>query len=63
VANEGLRLVLGASQDTDLTPFEAGLRLDAVRAAQAGLLADMDRVADALYGRPAPSPPTQDRSS
>jgi alkylation response protein AidB-like acyl-CoA dehydrogenase len=62
VAHDGLRLVLGASQGTDLTPFESGLRLDAVRAAQAGLLADMDSVADALYGRSAPSP-TQDRSS
>jgi alkylation response protein AidB-like acyl-CoA dehydrogenase len=63
VANEGMRWVLGASQRTDLTSFEAGLRLDAVRATQAGLVADMDSVANALYGRPAPSPQTQDRSS
>ncbi|HXP22297.1 MAG TPA: acyl-CoA dehydrogenase family protein [Streptosporangiaceae bacterium] len=63
VAHDGLRLVLGASQGADLTPFESGLRLDAVRDAQAGLLADMDSVADALYGRSAPSSPTQDRSS
>ena len=62
VAHDGLRLVLGASQGTEETPFESGLRLDAVRAAQAGLLADMDIVADALYGRSVP-PPTQDRSS
>ncbi len=63
VAHEGLRWVLGASQGTDMTAFETGLRLDAVRAAQAGLVADMDSVADALYGRPRPSPPTQNRSS
>jgi alkylation response protein AidB-like acyl-CoA dehydrogenase len=62
VAHEGLRWVLGASQGADMSAFEAGLRLDAVRAAQAGLITDMDTVADALYGRPTP-PPTQDRSS
>ncbi len=62
VAYDGLRWVIGASQGTDLTSFESGLGLDAVRAAQAGLLADMDRVADALYGRQAP-PAEQDRSS
>ncbi len=63
VAHEGLRWVLGASQGADTTEFETGLRLDAVRAAQAGLVADMDSVADALYGRPRPPPPTQNRSS
>jgi len=63
VAHEGLRWVLGASQGADTAAFETGLRLDAVRAAQAGLVADMDSVADALYGRPRPPPPTQDRSS
>ena len=40
--------------------FETSLGLDAVRAAQAGLLADMDCVADALYGRAGATPPTQD---
>ncbi len=29
----------------------AGIPADAIRAAQAGLVADMDRVADVLYGR------------
>jgi len=62
VAHDGLRWVIGAGRDTDLATFEAGLGLDAVRAAQVGLLADMDSVADALYGRQAPST-EQDRSS
>jgi alkylation response protein AidB-like acyl-CoA dehydrogenase len=65
VAHEGLRWVIGAASDTgaDMTPFEAGLGLDAVRAAQAGLVADMDLVADALYGRTSPPSPTRDRIS
>jgi alkylation response protein AidB-like acyl-CoA dehydrogenase len=63
VAHDGLRWVVGASSGIDITPFEAGLGLDAVRAAQAGLVADMDTVADALYGRTGSSSPTQDRSS
>jgi alkylation response protein AidB-like acyl-CoA dehydrogenase len=54
VAHDGLRWVAGASAGTDLSQLESGLRLDAVRAAQAGLVADMDSVADALYGRPGP---------
>jgi len=63
VACEGLRWVIGsAAPDADITPFEPGLELDAVRAAQAGLVADMDRVADALYGR-APAAPDGDRMS
>ena len=63
VAHEGLRWVLGASQGADTAGFETGLRLDAIRAAQAGLVADMDSVADALYGPPRSPPPTQNRSS
>jgi alkylation response protein AidB-like acyl-CoA dehydrogenase len=55
VAHDGLRWVIGAGPSADLASFEAGLGLDAVRAAQAGLVADMDSVADALYGRQAPS--------
>ena len=38
--------------------FESSLGLDAVRAAQAGLVADMDYVADALYGRAGATPST-----
>jgi alkylation response protein AidB-like acyl-CoA dehydrogenase len=52
VAEEGLRWVAGAGTSTDLA---AALPLDRVRAAQTGLLADMNLVADALYGREAGS--------
>jgi alkylation response protein AidB-like acyl-CoA dehydrogenase len=52
VAEDGLRWVAGASTGADLT---AALPLDRVRAAQTGLLADMNLVADALYGREAGS--------
>jgi alkylation response protein AidB-like acyl-CoA dehydrogenase len=52
VAEEGLRWVAGASTGTDLA---AALPLDRVRAAQTGLLADMNMVADALYRREAAS--------
>jgi alkylation response protein AidB-like acyl-CoA dehydrogenase len=51
VAFDGLRWVVGAGRATAPASFETSLGLDAVRAAQAGLLADMDRVADAIYGR------------
>jgi alkylation response protein AidB-like acyl-CoA dehydrogenase len=52
VAEDGLRWVAGASTGADLA---AALPLDRVRAAQTGLLADMNLVADALYGREAGS--------
>ncbi|HET7531381.1 MAG TPA: acyl-CoA dehydrogenase family protein [Mycobacteriales bacterium] len=52
VAQEGLRWVRGAADDTaDLASFETSLQLPAIQAAQAGLLTDMDAVADAVYGR------------
>jgi acyl-CoA dehydrogenase len=61
VAEEGLRWVIGASADgSAATSLESSLRLDAVRAAQARLVADMDHVADALYGRADANPATQD---
>ena len=63
VASEGLRWVLGAGQGTGQAALEAGLRMDAIGAAQAGLVADMDSVADGLYGRPGQTRPTEDRSS
>jgi alkylation response protein AidB-like acyl-CoA dehydrogenase len=54
VAEHGLRWVRGAAEpDTDLAGLEAELRLDEVRAVQAGLVADLDRIADALYDRSA----------
>ncbi len=52
VAEEGLRWVTGSSTGADLA---AALPLERVRAAQTGLLADMNAVADALYGREARS--------
>jgi len=53
VACEGLRWVTGASggQAADSAALRDTLKIDAAYAAQAGLIADMDRVADALYGR------------
>jgi hypothetical protein len=55
VATEGLRWVAGAAEGSegDAASLAAALNLNAVYRAQAGLLADMDRAADALYGRTA----------
>jgi alkylation response protein AidB-like acyl-CoA dehydrogenase len=61
VADEGARWVIGAWTADDgagATQFETSLGLAAVHAAQAGLVADMDRVADALYGRASSASPT-----
>jgi len=49
VASDGLRWVGGAA-DGPLDALAAALGLEAIYRAQAGLLADMDRVRDALYG-------------
>jgi alkylation response protein AidB-like acyl-CoA dehydrogenase len=56
VACEGLRWVVGAggSAESGFGPV-----LDAVRTAQTGLVTDMDRVADALYGRAVPDTETK----
>jgi alkylation response protein AidB-like acyl-CoA dehydrogenase len=52
VATNGLRWVLGADSRADGAADLAGaVGLPAIQAAQSGLLADMDLVADALYGR------------
>jgi len=55
VAQDGLRWVCGAdgANDGGMPPFEAGLGLPAIYRAQAGLIADMDLIADVLYGRTA----------
>ncbi|MFN7994776.1 MAG: acyl-CoA dehydrogenase family protein [Bryobacteraceae bacterium] len=55
VGQEGLRWVCGAGSvsDAEMTAFEASLGLSAIHRAQAGLIADMDFVADVLYGRAA----------
>ena len=55
VAEEGLRWMAGAGgvSDADMPAFEASLGLPAIHRAQAGLIADMDFIADVLYGRSA----------
>jgi hypothetical protein len=49
VGNEGLRLIVGLMGDPG--GGAAALRVAEIHAAQEGLLDDMDRVCDALYGR------------
>jgi alkylation response protein AidB-like acyl-CoA dehydrogenase len=53
VTEDGWRWVTGAGgvSDSEMGAFEAALGLPAVHRAQAGLIADMDYVADVLYGR------------
>jgi alkylation response protein AidB-like acyl-CoA dehydrogenase len=53
VALEGIRIAVGADgvPEAERGAFEQSLRLGPIQHAQAGLLEDMDRVANALYGR------------
>jgi alkylation response protein AidB-like acyl-CoA dehydrogenase len=51
VATQGVRLVVGATGQSDTDGLAAALRLPAIHAAQAGLAADMDLVANVIYGR------------
>jgi hypothetical protein len=53
VAEEGLRLVVGAGgvSDADLPGFETNLQLSAIHRAQAGWIVDMDFIADVLFDR------------
>jgi alkylation response protein AidB-like acyl-CoA dehydrogenase len=53
VARDGLCIVTGAGglSDAEVPAFEAVLNLTAIHRAQAGLITDMDYVADVLYGR------------
>ena len=55
VAEDGLRWVIGAGgvSDVEIPGLEASLGLPAIHRAQAGLISDMDYVADVLYGRAA----------
>jgi len=55
VTEDGLRWVVGAGgiSDAEMTGFEASLGLPAIHRAQSGLIADMDYIADVLYGRAA----------
>jgi alkylation response protein AidB-like acyl-CoA dehydrogenase len=54
VGQEGVRWVAGSvtAESADVGPLLATIPHDAIRVAQAGLVDDMDRVADVLYGRP-----------
>jgi alkylation response protein AidB-like acyl-CoA dehydrogenase len=53
VAEEGLRWVTGAGgvSDAEMAGFETALALPAVHRAQAGLISDMDYIADVLFNR------------
>jgi len=52
VGEEGLCWTLGSdASGRDVAAAESSIGLSSIHAAQAGLVADMDRVADALYGR------------
>ena len=53
VALDGTRWVLGAADSgaVDAAGFEAAIGTKAIQQAQTGLIKDMDRVADAIYGR------------
>jgi alkylation response protein AidB-like acyl-CoA dehydrogenase len=53
VARDGMCIVTGAGgvSDAEMPAFETALHLSAIHRAQAGLIADMDYVADVLYGR------------
>ena len=55
VVEEGLRWVVGAGgiSASDLPQFESAIGLPAIHRAQAGLIVDLDHVADVLYGRAA----------
>jgi alkylation response protein AidB-like acyl-CoA dehydrogenase len=53
VAEEGMRLVTGAGgvSEADIAGFETAMGLPAIHRAQAGLIPDMDAIADAVYNR------------
>jgi alkylation response protein AidB-like acyl-CoA dehydrogenase len=53
VTEEGLRWIAGAGgvSDTEMPSFETILQLPAVHRTQAGLISDMDYIADVLYAR------------
>ncbi|HVO81819.1 MAG TPA: acyl-CoA dehydrogenase family protein [Terriglobales bacterium] len=55
VAEDGLRLVAGSGgvTESEMTAFETSLGMPAIHRLQAGLIADMDYIADVLYNRAA----------
>jgi acyl-CoA dehydrogenase len=58
VAEEGLRWICGAGgvSEGEIPALETSLALPAIHRAQVGLIADMDYIADVLYGRAAQHP-------
>ncbi len=56
IGEDGMRLVIGAGAEAAASTLASALNLSQIHSAQGGLLADMDRVADALYGRDAGKP-------
>ena len=57
VAEDGLQWIVGGGgmSGAEIAAFEASLGLPAIHCAQSGLIADLDYVADVLYGRGAKS--------
>jgi hypothetical protein len=55
LAGEGMRWIIGAAAlgDREVAELENKVGLPALYRAQAGLVHDMDQVADVLYGRAA----------
>lgn len=55
VAQEGLRWVVGGAGVTnaEIPAFETSIGLPAIHSAQAGLISDLDFIADVIYGRAA----------
>jgi alkylation response protein AidB-like acyl-CoA dehydrogenase len=53
VAEGGMRWITGAEPESPAAALETAMGLAAIHRAQAGLLADMDFIADVLYGRAA----------
>jgi alkylation response protein AidB-like acyl-CoA dehydrogenase len=53
VAEEGLRWIIGAGgvSEAEVPAFEASLAVPAIHRTQAGLISDLDYIADVLYGR------------
>ena len=52
VAEQGLRWICGAGDIADSDGLATALRMPAIHAAQAGLAADMNQIADVIYDRP-----------
>jgi alkylation response protein AidB-like acyl-CoA dehydrogenase len=51
VASDGLKWILGAEGVGEINKFEQAIRLSAINRAQAGLLMDMDALANIVYAR------------